>query len=127
MKPKELLDKYFEQKGWYYFDCYGGSQDSINRLIDRDCVVGYYNHERLLYIIMINTKNEVRLYRAVGFDTNTYRHTNLPTERVTDAKSIFKTLQLKFKILNQRYFDEFKKTIIMEAVTSGLNKEEFKI
>ena len=105
-----------DSSSYFYIDTAGGSNDSINRLRDKNCVVAYFQFDRIFYMLIQNTSKELRLYRLFRYDTSNYRHCRIVGEQVKEKYgSIF---ELNFKILNQELFSKFKQTIMLDELTN---------
>ena len=117
--PQEIIEKWdgsdSNEIRYFYIDLDGGSNDSINRLRNRNCVVAYYIFDRLGYMIIQNTSKQIRLYRLFNFDRANYRHCIITGEQVRQKYGDI--LKLDFTILNKDLFSQFKQMIMLDELT----------
>lgn len=115
--PRTILSKlgFADNETYCYVDIYGGAHDSINRLIDKNCVVAYFHFDRLCYMIIKNTTEQIRLYRLFNFDNYTYRHCKITGEQVKKQYGDFLEIE-GIKILNEYLFKQFKQGLMFEVL-----------
>ena len=111
MKLKEL----FKNDDRYIFiEIEHGCSNSINRTKDSECIVAHKKIDRLIYLIIKNTK-EFRFYRIVNFDgLGKFREFSGEELSGKNKKYIFNLKGLT--IVDKNLFEKAQRQVMLEAL-----------
>ena len=117
MKPKEILNEYYE-KGHtysrYYMWCQADTENTLNKYIDEDCVIAY-KKGFLGFVLII--KGKKKHFAFVGVKNDVYLGgMGYHFRRIYTMKLAIKLLGDDYTILNDEEMKKIKDELIFEKL-----------
>ena len=113
MKPTEIIRWHNPNNKW--IDIRWGANSSLVRNQYKDCVVAYYQVDKMSYLI-IKCSKKMKVYRVGEFQWKFFGEELDFQEKIDGKNELRHISNLKWKILDKPSFDIFKREMLLEAL-----------